>query len=77
MECLNEEERQMRKHPNHGHELVRGGEMVVDKFICPLGCGLPHESQEELDKHMEYVKKFNIDDTKRVRAKNLLDGVCF
>ena len=51
--------------------------MGGNNHICPLGCGLPHDTEEELESHMEYVKKFNVDDTYRVRSKNLLDGVDF
>jgi len=54
--------------------------MVYDmykKYICPLGCRMSYDTQEELNEHMEYVKKFNLDDTQRVRAKDLLDGLCF
>jgi hypothetical protein len=53
------------------------GRMASEKYICPLGCGWEYDSEEELKKHMDYVKKFNIDDTKRDRRKFLLDGNIF
>lgn len=51
--------------------------MANEKYICPLGCKLEYDSKEELEKHMKFVKKFNIDDTKRDRRKFLLDGNIF
>lgn len=51
--------------------------MEHKKYICSLGCNQSHDSEEELKKHMDYVKKFNIDDTKRDRRKYLLDGNIF
>lgn len=44
---------------------------------CPLGCGVYYDTQEELNEHIKFVKEFNLDDTQRVRANDLLDGVCF
>ena len=36
MECLNEEERQMRKHPNHGYKLMREGKTMDDESCDPF-----------------------------------------
>ena len=43
--------------------------------ICPLGCGFFYEDKDKLQAHMDYVKEFDLDDTRRVKPKDLLDGV--
>lgn len=43
--------------------------------ICPLGCGVFYEDKDKLQAHMDYVKEFNLDDTRRIKPKDLLDGV--
>ena len=53
MECLNEEERQVRKHPNHGYKRVRGDEMMDEENI-PIAV---HMSEKSLQMLRDFTRK--------------------